>query len=494
MNHPTTEPERQPTMIADRLAHEIKRLRNAAGLSQRVLASKIGYSRQYVTMTEWEDSTLPSHELVAAIDAALGADGQLVALRQRADVERRSLRDQEVDNKQHISLRAGTRTTIADADMVWRSVRGTLNAHRHTLNSLVEPLYRDAVRIEGTTCLSCPSWLAPEPVELHTIQLGFESDTTPPLLDGSEPETAACRAPRSADNRYRRYSQAVREIAKPSLFENRISYRLLDASLAAENRYMRFGLTTYFDMVDTSEVLAHETAAAWMSLRTPDQRISMDHLPFRRLVGDLFDLTRRPVLPSINTLTIRRAPDGDTFFLHRRDATKVATAAGLTHVIPAGVFQPAAIGRANVMHDFSLWRNMLREFSEEFLDTPEHDGSSGAPVDYNEEPFQTLNEGVRTSDVKAWCFGIGLDPMTPAGEILTTAVIDSAVFDTAFAQIVAHNAEGDVYPSDYGTVGIRWTPTNVRYALDHEPLAPAAAACLALTWRHRDLLLPARES
>jgi len=28
---------------------------------------------------------------------------------------------------------------------------------------------------------------------------------------------------------------------------------------------MKFGLTTYFDMVDVCEVLAHETSAAWFS-------------------------------------------------------------------------------------------------------------------------------------------------------------------------------------------------------------------------------------
>lgn len=83
------EPDRRPSSIADDLAREIQRLRKAAGMSQRVLASKIGYSRQYVTMTEWEDATLPSSELVAAIDRALDANGALVTLRAQADSDRR---------------------------------------------------------------------------------------------------------------------------------------------------------------------------------------------------------------------------------------------------------------------------------------------------------------------------------------------------------------------------------------------------------------------
>jgi DNA-binding XRE family transcriptional regulator len=44
--------------LADELAREIKRLRTEAGMSQRVLAGRIGYSRQYVSMAEWEDGIL----------------------------------------------------------------------------------------------------------------------------------------------------------------------------------------------------------------------------------------------------------------------------------------------------------------------------------------------------------------------------------------------------------------------------------------------------
>ncbi|MGV9411590.1 helix-turn-helix domain-containing protein [Nocardia sp. NPDC003693] len=89
---PTIEPDEQPPTTADQLAREIKRLRKEAGISQRTLASMAGYSRQYVTMTEWEDANLPSPEVVAAIDKALRADGSLVALRTRADAARQERR------------------------------------------------------------------------------------------------------------------------------------------------------------------------------------------------------------------------------------------------------------------------------------------------------------------------------------------------------------------------------------------------------------------
>jgi hypothetical protein len=140
--------------------------------------------------------------------------------------------------------------------------------------------------------------------------------------------------------------------------------------------------------------------------------------------------------------------------------------------------------------DFDLWRNILREMSEEFLGNPEHDGSSGAPIDYDgQEPFRTLNDGVRSGAVKSWCLGVGLDPLAPAGEILTVVTIDADVFDEAFAGMVATNAEGDIVQSEPGVAGIPWTLPNIQRITRDEPLACAAAACIGLTWKHRSLIL-----
>ena len=69
-------------------------------------------------------------------------------------------------------------------------------------------------------------------------------------------------------------------------------------------------------MLDVCVVLAHEFTAAWIRKREAGQKVTLDDLPFRQHVGDLFDLARRAVLPSINTLMIRRGPDGDSIFLH----------------------------------------------------------------------------------------------------------------------------------------------------------------------------------
>ena len=104
-------------------------------------------------------------------------------------------------------------------------------------------------------------------------------------------------------------------------------------------------------------------------------------LPFRDLVADPFDPQRRAVIPAITTLTIRlrRYPAEPSFLLHWRDPAKVATAGGLYDVVPAGEFQPSSVALWDRRNDFDLWRNIVREYSEELLGMPEHDGSRSRP-------------------------------------------------------------------------------------------------------------------
>lgn len=372
----------------------------------------------------------------------------------------------------------------------WKSVRQTLNRNRHELSRVAADLYWDPVRIEGTTCLTIPEWMPQQPVDLNAVDLSWSADAPAPQITATAPEGAAYRGRGPDGQPYRRYSHAIRALAQPSLFENRGSYRMLELDWHGSGGRMRFGYTTYFDMIDVCEVMAHELAEVWSAKSAAGGRVQLADVPFRQHVGDLFDLHRRTVLPSVNTLTIRRGPAGDSFFLHRRGSGRVAVAGGTSHVIPAGVFQPSGIAPWNMAGDFDLWRGILREYSEEMLGNAEHDGSSGSPIDYGgEEPFRTLNEGRRQGKVRPWCLGVGIDPLAPAGEILTVTVIDADIFDAAFGGLVARNAEGELYPSEDGAVGIAWNAAAVRRVQEQEPLASAAAACIALTWKHRRLIL-----
>ncbi len=48
-------------------------------------------------------------------------------------------------------------------------------------------------------------------------------------------------------------------------------------------------------------------------------------------------------------------------------------------VIPAGEFQPSSVMAVDQANDFDIWRNIVRELSEEFLGAPEH-GSRSTPT------------------------------------------------------------------------------------------------------------------
>jgi hypothetical protein len=223
-------------------------------------------------------------------------------------------------------------------------------------------------------------------------------------------------------------------------------------------------------------------------------RLDWSHVPFRTLMADPFDLSARIVNPGISTLTIRRnTADGTgTFFLLRRDPTQVTTGRHYS-LLPAGEFQPASIANESIVADLDIWRNMVREYAEEMLGQPEHDGSGGVPVDYEVWPFyRDMTRARQAGSVRPYALGVILDALSLNSSIATATVIDDAVFDDLFRDLVATNPEGEVVFSLDNNKSIRGLPFDedtVKRLTTREPLGQTSAACLKLAWRHRDHLL-----
>ena len=374
----------------------------------------------------------------------------------------------------------------------WRKVRMALNHRRPQLTKAAVSLHGGVERIAGTPLITSPGWMPAEPTDLGALKLAWTDESVPRAITGGEAESEHCRPLMPHGGRYPKYCHAIRDLDPPSLFENRISYRLLDLACDRNHQEQTYGYTTYFDMVDVCEAVAHEIAEAWLRCNGDAARIKMSELPFRGLIGDPFDLSCRPVLPSTDTLTIRHDTGAgqSSLLLHRRNSDNVALAGGMTHIIPAGVFQPSGIAPWSIRADFDIWHNILRELSEEFLGNPEHNGSASGPIDYDaEEPFARLNKARRDGQIRVWYLGVGLDPLTLAGEILTVLVIDAEVFDQVFSDVVTWNNEGDIVFGADGSIGVPWRRDAVYRLLAAEPLAPAAQACVELAWHHQDLLL-----
>jgi hypothetical protein len=85
--------------------------------------------------------------------------------------------------------------------------------------------------------------------------------------------------------------------------------------------------------------------------------------------------------------------------------------------------------------------------------------------------------------VRAWCVGLGVDPLTFATDLLTVTVFDAAVYDEMFGALVRDNAEGTVLAAR------ELDEATVAEMTGNKPMQAAGAALLALAFRHRSVLL-----
>jgi hypothetical protein len=367
----------------------------------------------------------------------------------------------------------------------WLRVSAHLSRHRHSLGVRAADQYPDADRVAGTPLLAAPGWLPPAPVPLSAVRLQFRPQAVPPTVPPTVPDVASL-APlalptRPDGSRYRRYSDVIGELAAPAVFENRPVYRLLTADLAidaSDEPRLVFGRGRFFDGVNVGGVAAFEYAAADLGL--------IDRCAYREAVGNPADVSVRPAALATCALTLRhdRATGTATFPLHYRDPALVGHAGGLYQVIPVGIFQPSGEAQWNEANDFDLWRGLLREYAEELLGASEEHGSERAPIDYAGWPLaRAMTDALGSGEIRAYCLGLGTDPLTYATDLLAVVVIDAPLYDELFGALVSSNAEGRVLtPRPFDD-------QSVRELLTKAPLQAAASALLTLAHTHRDALL-----
>ncbi|MGW3124130.1 transcriptional regulator [Streptomyces sp. NPDC001107] len=348
-------------------------------------------------------------------------------------------------------------------------------------------------RIGGTSLLWEESMRPPAPVPLSAVMLEWQ-DTPPPANLPLLQAARRCLPKESKANRYERYSSAMGALARPTLFEDRPSFRLVrtDWSHPGGPRLV-FGSGQYFDLIDQNEAVAHELAVA--TRRTPEERPPWRAVPMRRLLADdPLSLAKRVVLPAVGTLTLRRTPDGQgTFFLLYRGAGQVATGEGTYGPLPAGMVQPASFSPLAHRRDLDLWRTIMREYNEELLGAPEAKGDSGTEVDYGQPPYSSLNAALTDGSLRVWCLGMALEPLNLAVCLLTVAVFEADTFDRIFAEAVESNDEGRVIsgPRSNGTItGLPLDDASVN-DLPSNRMSSPAAGLLQLALQHRDVLLAA---
>jgi transcriptional regulator with XRE-family HTH domain len=380
---------------------------------------------------------------------------------------------------------------VEQSEAEWREVRRRLNTRRVPLALEAARLYGADAQVGNTGLIAAPSWIPTSPQELSQFEIWSTPDVAEPEVTGTEDASAAVRPLATEGRRHQRYSLALREIEQPRLFENRLAWRLTGVDWTRPKEALSFSTGTYFAGIDIAEALAHEMATAHVAGDGSGiLPASWRGLAFRRFLGDPFDAARRPVFSSTDTLTLRQDEDGVTFVLHNRSAERVAVAGGTLHIMPAGVFQPSSILPAAQLADFDLWRNIQREYSEEFLGNAEH-GGEGEPANYAVEPLVSLDRARESGGVRVYCLGVALDALTLWGEILTVAVFDGAVYDRLFADMVSANNEGTIVKTGQAkpTSALPFTRHVIDELSSGGRLAPAAAGCLHLAWEHRRMIL-----
>jgi hypothetical protein len=373
-------------------------------------------------------------------------------------------------------------TERTPSEELWLRVTGSLNRDRYDLAVRAAVGFPPELRLAGTPLLAPSAWRVPAPVPLESVRLDFRPDAPPPDV----PDVAALAPyalPERADGtRYQRYSDVVAALAAPTVFENRPTYRLVEADLASASTgagpRLAFSRGRFFGGIDDSGPAGLEYAAAECGV-TPGHA-------YRAALGGPACLARRSATMATSALTLRydRVTGTATFPLHYRHPGQVSHAGGLYQVIPVGVFQPSGEAPWNEANDFSLWRGLLREYAEELLGADEDHGSEDAPIDYAAWPLANAMTGALADGrIAAWCLGLGADPLTFALDLLAVVVIDAPLYDELFGEMVDTNAEGRV---------IKPRPFDERSVTElvaDAPLQAAAAALLRLALAHRDSLL-----
>jgi hypothetical protein len=350
----------------------------------------------------------------------------------------------------------------------WLHVRARLTENRYQLAVEAASEFPIGATVLGTPLLAQPTWIPHRPIPLGSIGLRLDRDAHFNGVTGREEALQRILPIQDNGSPFESYAEAIRDLARPAVFDDRPTYRLVEADLAGPEPHLRFGHGSYFEGINTGEAAAHEYAARRLGIDIGDG--------IRSAVGDPRDLARRPANLAISTLTVRRdASAGASYLVHWRDPGKVGHAGGLYQVVPVGIFQPSGPEPWHELNDFSLWRNVVREMFEELLGGDEDYNSDRGPIDYDAWPFSVeLTAALDDGSVRAYCVGLGVDPLTFATDLLTVVVFDGRAFDRLFGQVVRANSEGRVLDAQ------PFTPEAVEGFVAQHPMQAAGAALLRL--------------
>jgi transcriptional regulator with XRE-family HTH domain len=203
------------------LAEVLREYRESNGVSQADLAQLLHLDQSYVSKIETGKRQVGDLETLLQIAHRLNVPPSRLGLSHELL--------QPVPSS--TSLMFGAADSVKVSQGEWRRDRRYLNGNRGDLARLAAELYTPAVRVGDIPFIARTEWMPEAPVRLEDIELCWSDYETTVTITGTEAEAHDVLPLRAPGKRFDRYTSAIRYLAPPSLFENRASYRLLEANL-----------------------------------------------------------------------------------------------------------------------------------------------------------------------------------------------------------------------------------------------------------------------
>jgi len=187
------------------------------------------------------------------------------------------------------------------------------------------------------------------------------------------------------------------------------------------------GLGRYFQSLATSETCDHEMMTALTE--DPRQPVGLDALPRRawlhQQVGDpVTDGSRRAAAVSVATVVLMAAVDGGYHVLLTPRSGAVATHRFFNHVAPSGILAPLDWGSCPPAEEFSVRRNLLREYVEELYSGDEFQVGEEPYHDVESEPeVVRLNAVLDSGDAGLYYTGVSVNLLTLRPELCTLLLV-----------------------------------------------------------------------
>ncbi len=282
------------------------------------------------------------------------------------------------------------------------------------------------------------------------------------------------------------YSNLIARIDPEVEQENRFCYRLI--TVRTQDRFELVCCPSqYSDFINSCDALGFELADWYLrnhktARRSP--RSNGTDLPARRPARQIFNFQNRAACIAISTvlLVLHKSPGRHYFYLAPRASKRLLDSPGGWHVVPSGQFQPETPKDANHDRDFSVERNVMREFAEELLGKKKLEQLIWDEEDFYEDPkVRPLVRGLKSGFVRMYFLGMGCDPVPTKPGLFTAMVIDARHVPKGILKFLGNwESGGKVLPVLLNQLE--------KYSLDPDVI-PDGATCLKLAHQHLDVLM-----